>query len=216
VIEGPTLVDEAGAAGWEVEAQFYAPGVVPRPGSPAFPLAAGVAERVSATESPTGLLAIVRSHRPDPSLLTSVDFAVVADRLADPGNVGTILRSAEAAGAGAFVVTPGTVDVLNPKVVRASAGALFHVPVVEATLGDVADAGLRRIGTSSHRGVPSEDADWSGRIAIVVGSEAHGLDRDAAVDAWVRVVHRGRAESLNVAMAATVVCFDAARHRTGR
>jgi TrmH family RNA methyltransferase len=144
-----------------------------------------------------------------------VDFALVADRLTDPGNLGTIMRSAEAAGVGALVVTPGTVDVLNPKVVRASAGALFHVPVVEATLGDVADAGLRRIGTSSHRGVPSEEADWSGRIAVVVGSEAHGLEEDVAIDAWVRVVHRGRAESLNVAMAATVVCFDAARHRAG-
>jgi TrmH family RNA methyltransferase len=215
VIEGATQVDDAVAAGWDVEAQFHAPGVDPRPGSPAFALAVGVAERVSATETPSGLLAIVRAPRPDPSLLTSVDFALVADRLTDPGNLGTIMRSAEAAGVGALVVTPGTVDVLNPKVVRASAGALFHVPVVEATLGDVADAGLRRIGTSSRRGVPSEEADWSGRIAVVVGSEAHGLEENVAIDAWVRVVHRGRAESLNVAMAATVVCFDAARHRAG-
>ena len=94
--------------------------------------------------------------------------------------------------------------------VRASAGALFHVPVVDV------DAGRRRarpgcgcVGTSSHHGVAHTDADWSGRLAIVAGNEAHGLADDAPVDEWVRIEHRGRAESLNVAMAATVLCFEA-------
>lgn len=213
VVEGPTLIDEALAAGWTVEAQFHGPGVAPRPGSPAFALAPGVAERVSDTETTSGLLAAVRSPAVDPDLLATVDFAVVVDRVADPGNVGTMLRSAEAAGAGAFVVTPGTVDPFNPKVVRASAGALFHVPLLEADLAAVRAAGLRLVGTSSHRGAPHTDADWSGRIALVAGSEAHGLDADAAVDTWVRIVHHGRSESLNVAMATTVLCFEAARSR---
>ncbi len=213
-VEGPTLIDEALAAGWEVEAQFHAPHVAPRPGAPAHALAPGVAERVAATESPTGLLAVVRMPETERVQLADVDLAVVADGLADPGHVGTILRSAEAAGAGAVVVTPGTVDVYNPKVVRAAAGALFHVPVVAATLADVRAAGLRLIGTSSHRGTPHLEADWSGRIAIVAGHEARGLSDDAPVDEWVRIVHRGRAESLNVAMAVTVLCFEAVRQRT--
>ena len=147
-------------------------------------------------------------------MLARADFVVVADRVADPGNLGTILRSAEAAGVDAVVVTPGTVDVLNPKVVRASAGALFHVPVVESDLADVragrAPAGRHVVAPRARR---TPHADWSGRIAIVVGNEAHGLDDDAPVDEWVRIEHRGRAESLNVAMAVTVLCFEAARHR---
>jgi TrmH family RNA methyltransferase len=114
------------------------------------------------------------------------------------------------------VTTPGTVDVLNPKVVRASAGALFHVPVLTTTLDAVRGAGIRLVGTSSHHGTPHTAFDWSGRVAIVLGAEAHGLADDAAVDDWVRIDHRGRAESLNVAMAATVLAFAAAGARDRR
>jgi TrmH family RNA methyltransferase len=217
VVEGAVLVAGAVAAGWDVEGQFVAPGVVPVAGAgPVHELAPGVAERITATETATGLFAIVRLPTTTTAVLDTAAFVVVADRLADPGNLGTILRSAEAAGADALVVTPGTVDWTNPKVVRASAGALFHVPVVAATFADVRAAGCRTIGTSSHRGSPHTSADWTGRIAIVLGSEAHGLDDDAAVDDWVRIEHRGRAESLNVAMAATVLCFEAARARAAR
>ena len=74
-------------------------------------------------------------------------------------------------------------------------------------------AGLRLVGTSSHRGAAHTDADWTGRVAIVLGSEAHGLADDTPVDEWVRIDHVGRAESLNVAMAATVVLMEASRHR---
>ena len=135
----PVLVAEAVAAGWDVEGQFVAPGIAAvdggRPGSPAR---LGVAERISATETPTGLFAVVRTREPRAGLLADAAFVVVADGIADPGNLGTIMRSAEACGVDAVVVTPGTVDALNPKVVRASAGALFHVPVVTASLDDVA------------------------------------------------------------------------------
>ncbi len=78
-------------------------------------------------------------------------------------------------------------------------------------------AGLRLLGSSSHLGTPHTAADWTGRVALVLGNEAHGLPDDAVesgmVDAWVRIEHRGRAESLNVAMAATVLLFEAARAR---
>jgi TrmH family RNA methyltransferase len=180
--------------------------------SPRFELAAGVLERVASTERPQPNLAIVRMPVASTSL-ADVDFVVIADQLSDPGNLGTILRSAEASGVEVVVLTPGSVDPFNPKVVRASAGAVFHVPVVTATLDDARAAGLRLVGTSSHLGEPHVDADWAGRVAIVLGNEAHGLPDEAPVDAWVRIEHRGRAESLNVAMAATLVVFEAARHR---
>jgi TrmH family RNA methyltransferase len=182
---------------------------------PVHELAPGVAERITATEAPTGLFAIVRSRTVADDVLATASFVLVADRLADPGNLGTVVRSAEACGVEVVVATPGTVDPLNPKVVRAAAGALFHVPVLQAPLDAVRAAGLRLVGTSSHHGTSHTAFAWTGRLAIVLGSEAHGLRDDAPVDDWVRIGHRGRAESLNVAMAATVLAFEAARQREG-
>ena len=203
-------------AGWRLEAQFVAPDEQPiDTPSELHALAPGVAERVSDLETPPGLFAVVTRQLPDSGVLATAELVVVADRVGEPGNLGTIVRSAEAAGADAVVVTPGTVDETNPKVVRASAGALFHVPVVAATLSEVASAGLRLIGSSSHRGSSHSATDWGGRIAIVAGNESAGLDADAAIDQWVRIEHRGRAESLNVAMATTVLCFEALRQRAG-
>jgi TrmH family RNA methyltransferase len=211
-VEGAVLIAEAAAGGWEIEAEFVTPGADAVTDAPAFELADGVLERVASTERPQPNLAVVRM-RESMWDLADLAFVVVADQLADPGNLGTIVRSCEAAGVEAVVLTPGSVDPLNPKVVRASAGALFHVPVITATLDEVRGAGLTIVGTSSHQGDLHTDTDWSGRLAIVIGNEAHGLADDAAVDRWVRIEHQGRAESLNVAMAATLLVFEAARHR---
>jgi RNA methyltransferase, TrmH family len=211
-VEGPVLIAEAMAAGWQIEAEFVAPGAEPVSGAPVHVLAKGVMERVATTETPQGSVAVVTL--PDPGVdLTSLSFVLVLDRLADPGNLGTLLRSAEAAGVDAVVLTPGSVDPFNPKVIRASAGAVFHVPTAVADVAAVGAAGLRLIGTSSHRGTPYHRADWSGRVAVVLGNEAHGLPDDAPIDDWVTIEHRGRAESLNVAMAGTLLVFEATRHR---
>jgi RNA methyltransferase, TrmH family len=167
---------------------------------------------VASTESPQPNLAVVCI--PQPVLdLAAAGLVLVADGVGDPGNLGTMLRSAEAAGVDGVVLTAGSVDPFNPKVVRASAGALFRVPVLVSDLAAVRNGGLRTIGTSSHRGTAHTSADLTGRIALVVGSEAHGLPDDALVDEWVTIPHHGRAESLNVAMAATVLCFEASRQR---
>ncbi len=208
------LIAEAVSAGWVIEAEFVAPGSDGVSGAEVFELAEGVLERVASTDRPQPNLAVV-SIRPNIVTLDSLSFVLVAAELSDPGNLGTILRSGEAAGVGAVVLTEGSVDPFNPKVVRASAGALFHVPIISADLETVRGAGFTLVGASSHAGDCHTDADWSGRIAIVLGNEAHGLPDDAPVDRWVRIRHEGRAESLNVAMAATVLCFEAARHRRG-
>jgi TrmH family RNA methyltransferase len=212
VVEGSVLIGEAAAAGWRVEAEFVAPGADAVTNGEVHELAAGVIGRVATTEQAQPNIAIVAI--PEQTVaLASTSFVVVADRLADPGNLGTILRSCEAAGVDAVVITAGSVDPFNPKVVRASAGALFHVPVIGASYDDVRSAGLRMVGTSSHRGRTHTEADWSGRVAIVVGNEAHGLADEGPIDEWVMIEHHGRSESLNVAMAATIVVFEAARQR---
>jgi len=230
VVEGPVLVAEAVAAGWSCEAQYVAAagddtvssGIVGA--GPVYELAPGVLDRVASTTTPQGPLAIVAIPGHDPiELLASASFVIVLDGVADPGNLGTILRSAEAAGADLVVLTSGSVDPYNPKAVRASAGALFHVPVVTATLDDVLAAGITTLGTTSHDASRRTvtlytDADLTGRIAVVMGNEAAGLpdewtDAQGPIHSWVTIPHRGRSESLNVAMAATVLVFEAARQR---
>lgn len=217
VVEGPTLVAEAVDAGWTVVEQFLAPGAEPIDGAGLVRrLAAGVIERVADTETPQPILAVVERRFADSALLTTARCVLVADAVADPGNLGTLVRSAEASGVDAVMLTPGTVDPSNPKVVRSSAGALFRVPVIEGgSLSDLARAGLIRIGTSSHRGSAHTDVDLTRRVAVVLGNEAHGLSDESAVDEWVTIPHAGRSESLNVAMAGTVLCFEVARQRRG-
>lgn len=213
MVEGATLIREAISAGWEVEAEFVGPGAAGVSHAELHELAEGVLERAASTENPQPNIAVIRIPVGERQL-DQAGFVLVADALNDPGNLGTILRSSEAAGVDTVVLTPGSVDPFNPKVVRASAGALFHVPVVSASLEQVREAGLRLVGTSSHRGDRHTEADWSGRVAVVVGSEAHGLAEDAPVDDWVRIEHQGRAESLNVAMATTLLVFAAAEARS--
>ncbi len=218
MVEGTTLLGEALRGGARVQAVFAGPGAELPPGLtvPVHRLAPGVVERVASTTSPQPVLAVVErvdvpfadlvAHRPT--------FVVVAAGLADPGNLGTVLRSAEASGADAVVLTEGTVDVTNPKCVRASAGALFHVPVaVDVPLGRLRELGLRLLGSHASEGVPYDEADLVAPLALVLGNEAHGLPAGLELDGTVTVPHLGRAESLNVAMAASVLCFEVARQR---
>ena len=212
------MAELASAAGHRLEAIFVPAGTGAPGGAlagvPCHELAPGVLERVATTEAPRPMLAVVRFELTSAEVLAGAGFVVVAAGLADPGNLGTILRTAEAAGADAVVLTPDTVDVTNPKVVRASAGALFHVPVVDQVeLGEVRAQGLRTLGTAAESGTSYDEADLTGRIAIAVGNEAHGLPDDAPVDGWITIPHAGRAESLNAAIAAAVICFEAARQR---
>jgi TrmH family RNA methyltransferase len=119
------------------------------------------------------------------------------------------------------VFCDGSVDVFNPKTVRASAGALFHVPVVAGgevgrVLDDLGDWGLRRLGTVARAGTPYTETDMTGPVALVLGNEAHGLPEglEPHLDGLITIPMAGRAESLNVGMAAAILCFEAARQRS--
>ena len=218
MVEGRILIEEAVAGGWEIEAQYVDPAGRPVDADgDVFELAPHVMERIASTESPQPVLAVVRIPDRRVTDLAGATMVVVCDRVADPGNLGTILRSAEAAGADGVVLVTGSVDPFNPKVVRASAGAVFHVPVVaDVALHDLQHLGIELVGTSSHRGDAYTDADLAVPFALIMGSEAHGVDPQIPIDRWISIPHVGRAESLNVAMAATVVVFEAARQRSHR
>jgi RNA methyltransferase, TrmH family len=227
VIEGPVLTAEAVRAGWKCVAQYVPVGsdVKVEGAGPVSELATGVLERIASTQTPQAPLTLAKLQTCDVvETLEAASFVVVLDHISDPGNLGTILRSAEAAGADALVLTPGSADAFNPKVLRSSAGAVFHVPVMTATLDDVRRAGFALAGTSSHSFpgrtvVDHTAADLTGRVAIVMGNESAGLpdewnDEVGPISTWMTIRHRGRSESLNVAMAATVLVFEAARQRS--
>jgi TrmH family RNA methyltransferase len=220
VIEGPTLVAEAVAANVELEAVYVGVDVVARITHDQIPVAAGVLERVLDTVSPQAVAAIAPIRWSAVADVVAASTAasrpvVVLDRVSDPGNAGTILRAAEAAGCVGIVVTPGSVDPWGPKTVRAAAGAVFRVPVAE-TPDLAALAALDRVGTAADAGTVHLETDLTGPVAFVVGNEAHGLDPDAEVDRWVRIEMDGPTESLNVAMATTVLVFEALRQRHAR
>lgn len=147
-------------------------------------------------------------------------FVLVAVSIADPGNAGTLLRCAEAAGAGAVVFAGAGADPYGPKAVRASAGSVFRLPPAlsddpAGALSDLRDRGLRTLGAAAGRGLPYDRADLCGPLALVVGSESHGLPASLAgcIDGWVHVPLGGQAESLNVGAAAAVLCFEVQRRR---
>lgn len=221
VVEGEVLVRAALDAGLVVIEEFVREGSSPvalLDGSATVHiLDAATFERVASTVSPQPHIAVVESPRAGDFTLVNHGWVLVADRVQDPGNLGTMIRSAAAAGASAIVVTPGTVDAFSPKVVRATAGALFVLPCIDvASLEQVSAAGFSLVGTSSHEqsgAVAYDECDLTGRVALVMGNEAAGIDPSAPIDAWVTIPHVGPVESLNVAMATTVLSFEIARQR---
>lgn len=231
--EGAKVLGEALAAGSRVESVYVDPGAaVPEladlldrcldAGSRVFELDDGVLERVAGTVTPQPILAIVGDVDITLEQLDSrrADLVVVCADVRDPGNAGTVLRSAEAAGAGGVIFCDGSVDVYNPKTVRASAGAVFHIPLVAggdaATVLETMSAwGLHRVGAAARRGRDYTEMDLRRPTAVVIGNEASGLPAAAetGIDEWLSIPMVGRAESLNVGIAAALVCFEAARQR---
>lgn len=170
-------------------------------------------------ETPQGVLAVAQWEPPTFAsvLAGGPRLLVLLVEVRDPGNAGTVIRAADAAGADAVLVTSNSVDVLSPKVVRSTAGSLFHLPVVtgldaRATLEALSAGGIRTFATQGEAPVRLPELDLSGPHAWVLGNEAHGLPEAiaAACDERVAVPIYGKAESLNVAMAATVCLYASA------
>jgi RNA methyltransferase, TrmH family len=235
VVEGLNVIEAALEGEADIEALFAAPEAetecpalldrAARRGIPVHHLAAGVLERVAGTVTPQPVLAVARWQAPALAAVTAAPGAepkllVVGLDVRDPGNAGTLIRSTEAAGAHGVIFCRGSVDVTNPKTVRASAGALFHVPVVEGcdpqeVLGVLGDLGLKRIAAVAHDGERPDRVDLNRPVALVFGNEAHGLPAEVLdrVDNQVTIPMPGRSESLNLGMAASILLYEARRQR---
>jgi TrmH family RNA methyltransferase len=234
VIEGATLLADALGAGANVEAVFIDAARLDAgeqtivdeahaAGADVYELRQGVLERVASTVTPQPVAAIVPRADVPLATLAPGGCVLVCVGVGDPGNLGAILRSAAASGCRAVVCCGGSVDPYNPKCVRASAGALLRVPVVVGgepipVLEQLRAQGWECLASVARGGISHTAADLSGSVALLLGNEARGLDADldAAVDRSVTVEIADGAESLNVAMAATVLAFEARRQRQNR
>jgi RNA methyltransferase, TrmH family len=174
------------------------------------------------TDAPQGVAALVRYRQyslDDVFAKLGTRPAVVIAGLQDPGNLGTVLRSAEAFGAAGLLLGEGTVSPFNSKVVRGSAGSLFRLPVVRIKMADtlvkLRERGVRLVATSSHKGTSLPGANLAAPIAVVIGGEGAGVPRDllAKVDEIVAIAHAPQVESLNAGVAASIVLYEMARQR---
>lgn len=183
-----------------------------------------VLEAMSDTLAPQGVLAVCRPIDVDLEVVLELRprLLVILTNVRDPGNAGTVIRGADAAGADAVLVSGSSVEVYNPKVVRSTAGSLFHLPIVTGLpipelLDRVRGSGLTLLAADGSGRSLLGVIDLTGRHAWVMGNEAWGLETDVrdACDAVVRVPIHGKAESLNLAMAATICLYaSAAAQRT--
>lgn len=236
LLEGVHLVKEALDAGWPLEAVAFdeGSGIVEQfevymdnerftDGPIWVPVSPDVIAKCSGTETPQPIFAVALKRPPSREALFADERALVAvlDGVQDPGNVGTIVRGAAACGATAVVLGKGTADLYNPKTIRATMGALFHVPVLEADLTELLPDARRHgasiAGTSLQSSRSCYDYDFRGRgVWLVLGNEGSGMSVRVSelVDDNLIIPMSGRAESLNVAMAATVLLFEAQRQRS--
>jgi TrmH family RNA methyltransferase len=230
-IEGVRILEEAIRSGLRFHAVFFSNSAEARAERLLLQLGAQVEtvllpDKLFASavpsESPQGVAALVRwKEFSVEDVLTKAQAGplLAIAGVQDPGNLGTILRSAEAFAAGGVVLGEGTVSPFNPKVVRASAGSVFRLPVARTklapALAGMRERGLRLLATSSHKGTPLHEANLAGLLAIFVGSEGAGLPREliAEMDEIVVIPHSSKVESLNAGVAASIVLYEAARQR---
>ncbi len=174
---------------------------------------------LSYRDRPDGILAVARQTHLGLEALQGGDFYIVAEAIEKPGNLGTILRSADASGVQGMIVCDRCTDIHNPNVVRASVGTLFTLPVVEAssleTVAWLKKRGIAIVAATPHAQKVYTEVDLTGPVAIVVGTEQYGLSAQwmGAADLAVKIPMWGVADSLNVATATTLLLYEVVRQR---
>jgi TrmH family RNA methyltransferase len=227
VLEGPDLVASALAANSEFEAIYVDHAhasewlsselhdLASRHGVRVFSLAPGVLERVADASTPQPILAAVRLPVAEVADIACAGLVLVLHDLRDPGNAGTLIRSADAAGATAVIFTGHSVDPFNPKTLRATAGSIFHLPIavgpLAATLQSFAERGAVTYATVVRGGVDHREIDYRQATVVVIGNEADGLDEEsvARCDGALSIAMAGSSESLNAGVAGSLIAFEA-------
>ena len=226
LIEGENLIEEALKTGCSIETLFARRGYNKVPAKledKAFVLDEKLFDRLAQTETSQGVLAIVAKPETDAGDFASASGNfVVLDRLQDPGNIGTILRTADAAGYRLAVVMKGTADIFSPKVVRAATGSLFRMPVVfmdsnSELVEFTRAAGKKLVATCFDTERCYFDEDLTDNIALVIGNEGNGICKEIieSSDVKIKIPMHGNIESLNASVAAGILMYEAVRGKKG-
>lgn len=229
VIEGVRLCEEALQANWEFEFVLYSDNLSAR-GLEILRLIEeqkidieeipfSLMKKIADTEHPQGIISVIRQA--EVKIPFPLNLVLICDSIRDPGNLGTILRSADAAKVQAIIISPNSTDPFSPKVVRAGMGAHFHLPIIQLDWHEI--KGFCKIGekplityiASAEAALNCWDADLKIPCAIIVGSEAFGPGNEAyeMADVQIRIPMPGSSESLNAAVAASILLFETVRQR---
>jgi TrmH family RNA methyltransferase len=227
VIEGVRLIEEILDANWGARYIFYTESLSDRgvnlvkafggANTQIEAVSSNVMQAISDTKNPQGILAVIEMRSlPSPE---EIDYLLVLDQVRDPGNLGTILRTAAAAGVQAVYLPPGTVDAFSPKVLRAGMGAHFRLPIIKASWNDISklknSANLHAYLATSEDGNYYYDSDFQRPLVLIIGGEAEGTGQIAnkLSDSKVRIPMPGGGDSLNASVAAGILLFEISRQK---
>lgn len=230
LVEGVRSVQEALTSGWELTSIFFTDAIsdekimttlIDNP-ERCYRVSQAIIERLTDTKTPQGIVAVVKVHASRLEALTSVKgLLLVLDEVQDPGNVGTIIRTADAAGACGVVLLQDCADIYSPKVVRSTMGSIFHLPIINNVDKAVFCAWCKKEQwtlwvSALEGGVSVYETTWEQKIALVMGNEANGASAEMLKSAVnkVYIPMQGGAESLNVAIAAGIFLFEGAHKQT--
>lgn len=229
VAEGVRLIEEALAVNWPIEFMLYTGDLSERGRKilkqssqmdiPMEEISIPLLRSISTTETSQGILAVVRQK--ELGLPENPDFLLIIDALRDPGNLGTMLRSAAAAGTQAVILTAGTTDAFAPKVLRSAMGAHFRLPIRHMDWAEIRsfctqrDKPIAILVSDAERGESCFHMDLTQPVALVIGGEAEGVTVEARQSAsgWIKIPMPGKSESLNAAVAAGILLFEVVRQR---
>lgn len=232
IIEGIRFVEEAASAGASIKHCLFSDSLkseraeqllakIRNSSTNMHMVEENIIQDICDTKTPQGIVAVIEKR--DYSLddfLSSSDFIIIVDRIQDPGNLGTIIRTADAANADSIVLSDGTVDPYSPKVLRSTMGSIFHLPLIICT--DILDSlnilksrGFSICAASLDGNTMYYKENYIGKTAIVIGNEGSGIDSNIKryADKLVKIPMPGRAESLNAAVAAGILMFEVVRQR---
>ncbi len=221
MLEGKRAVSDALTAGVQVHEVFVANDLEIEGAwdAPVHRVGDRVIKALSDAVTPQGVVAVAEMPTAALDVILEVDLSLILDGVSDPGNAGTLVRTAAAAGVGAVVFPTGAVDPFSPKCVRAAAGSLFATKIVvdvttEEAIQAARGSGAKTVATAM-TGTAYDESDMTGRIAFVAGNEAWGIDdaHRALCDEVISIPIVGRVESLNVAVATGIVLFESLRQR---
>lgn len=224
LIEGFRLVEEALKAKADIETIFYIEDIEEKAiniinkynyKGKIFKLNKSLFLEICETENPQGLLAVVLMNNTNTVL--NGEFYLLCDKVQDPGNLGTIIRTAHASGIDGVILTKGTVDIYNDKTIRSTMGSIFYVPIIQDenlnVIRDLKEKGFSIVATSLEGKNDFFDEDLTGRVVITVGNEGNGVSKEVydISDKKVKIPMPGGAESLNVGVATSIILYERVR-----